>query len=200
MHIFYQHIGTVNPSATIGGVTLKLLIILSLIFLCSCQKQFEPQDINALLMSIKNYDCTMDITFYSNKNEIICLASQTYQYPNNYSLQFSDSSLSLSYSEKMLTIANNFLNLSTNYENYENLNTNPLFLSYFLNSYFNSSSENILESNLQKVSINLPNNNSYLSHATLTLQDNTPYSLTYYDKNNKPKLNILYNKFSFESS
>jgi len=151
-------------------------------------------------MSIKNYDCTMDITFYSNKNEIICLASQTYQYPNNYSLQFSDSSLSLSYSEKMLTIANNFLNLSTNYENYENLNTNPLFLSYFLNSYFNSSSENILESNLQKVSINLPNNNSYLSHATLTLQDNTPYSLTYYDKNNKPKLNILYNKFSFESS
>jgi hypothetical protein len=103
-------------------------------------------------------------------------------------------------SEKMLTLVNDFLNLSTSYENYENLNTNPLFLSYFLNSYFNSVSENILECNSEKVSINLPSNNSYLSHATLTLNNNTPYSLTYYDKNNKPKLSIIYNKFSFESS
>ncbi len=179
---------------------MKFIIIFSLIFLCSCQKQTTPQDINALLMSIKNYDCNMEISFHSNKNIITCSANQTYNYPDNYSLQFSDDALSLSYSEKMLTLANNFLNLSTGYENYENLNTNPLFLSYFLNSYFNSSSENILESNLQKVSINLPNNNSYLSHATLELQNNIPYSLTYYDKNNKPKINIIYNKFSFESS
>ena len=135
----------------------------------------------------------MEISFHSNKNIITCSANQTYNYPDNYSLQFSDDALSLSYSEKMLTLANNFLNLSTSYENYENLNTNPLFLSYFLNSYFNSSSENILESNLQKVSINLPNNNSYLSHATLELRNNIPYSLTYYDKNNKPKINIIYN-------
>lgn len=142
----------------------------------------------------------MDITFYSNKNEVTCLANQTCKYPDNYSLQFSDNGLSLSFSEKMLTLANNFLNLSTNYENYENLNTNPLFLSYFLNSYFNSSTENVLESNLQKVSINLPNNSSYITYATLELQNNLPYSLTYYDKNNKPKINIIYNEFSFESS
>jgi len=142
----------------------------------------------------------MDVTFHSNKNIITCSANQTYNYPDNYSLQFSDSNLSLSYSEKMLTLANNFLNLSTTYENYENLNANPLFLSYFLNSYFNSSSENILESNLQKVSINLPNNSSYLDYATLELKDNIPYSLTYYDKNNNPKVNIIYNKFIFESS
>ena len=179
---------------------MKILIIISLIFLCSCTKQSPPQDINTLLMSIKNYDCKMDITFYSNKNEITCLANQIYQYPNNYSLRFFDNDLSLSYSEKMLTLANDFLNLSTNYENYENLNTNPLFLSYFLNSYFNSSTENILESNLQKVSINLPQNSSYITYATLELQNNLPYSLTYYDKNNKPKINIIYNEFSFESS
>ena len=197
MHIFYQYFGTADPFPTIGGNTLKILIILSLIFLCSCQKQSEPQDINTLLLSIKNYQCTMDVTFYSNKNEINCLANQTYKYPDNYSLKFSDNGLSFSYSEKMLTLANNFLNLSTNYENYENINTNPLFLSYFLNSYFNSSSKNIIESNLQKVSINLPNNSSYITHATLELQNNLPYSLTYYDKNNKPKLNILYNEFSF---
>ena len=142
----------------------------------------------------------MNITFYSNKNEINCLANQIYNYPDNYSLQFYDNGLSLSYSEKMLTLANNFLNLSNNYENYENLNTNPLFLSYFLNSYFNSSSENIIDCSLQKVSINLPNNSSYLAYATLELKDNIPYSLTYYDKNNKPKINIIYNEFSFESS
>ena len=85
-------------------------------------------------------------------------------------------------------------------DEYENLNTNPLFLSYFLNSYFNSASENILECNLDKVSINLPSNNPYLSYATLTLTNNIPHSLTYYDENNKPKLSIIYNKFSFESS
>lgn len=179
---------------------MKFIIIFSLIFLCSCQKHSEPQDINTLLMSIKNYDCNMEISFHSNKNIITCSANQTYNYPDNYSLQFSDDALSLSYSEKMITLTNNFLNLSTSYENYENLNTNPLFLSYFLNSYFNSSSENILESNLQKVSINLPNNNSYLSYATLELQNNVPYSLTYYDKNNNAKVNIIYNEFSFESS
>jgi len=142
----------------------------------------------------------MDITFHSNKNDINCSAKQIYNYPGTYSLHFFDNNLSLTYSEKMLTLANNFLNLSESYENYENLNTNPLFLSYFLNSYFNSSTENILESNLEKVSINLPTNNPYLSYATLTLQDNTPRTLTYYDKNNNPKVNIIYNEFSFESS
>lgn len=151
-------------------------------------------------MSIKNYECSMNITFHSNKNLITCSANQIYNYPDKYLLEFSDSNLSLSYSEKMLTLSNKFLNLSESYEKYENLNTNPLFLSYFLNSYFNSSSENILESNLEKVSINLPNNNSYLSYATLTLQDKIPYSLTYYDKNNNPKVNIIYDRFIFESS
>ena len=53
---------------------------------------------------------------------------------------------------------------------------------------------------LEKVSIKLPNNNAYLSHATLLLKDNLPYSLTYFDKNNQEKINILYNKFIFESS
>ena len=115
-------------------------------------------------------------------------------------MSFSENNqLSINYSDKMMTLTNNFLNLSENYTNYENLNTNPLFLSYFLNSYFNTSPENIIESSLDKVSINLPNNNEYLSHATLTLKDNTPYSLSYYDKNNTEKINIIYSKFIFES-
>ena len=126
---------------------------------------------------------------------------EVYNYPDNYSLNFSDNqSLSISYTDKILTLSNNFLNLSESYDEYENLNTNPLFLSYFLNSYFNSTSENILECNLDRVSINLPSNDSHLSHATLILTNNIPYSLTYYNKNNKPKLSIIYNKFSFESS
>ena len=180
---------------------MKVFIIFILIFLCSCSNNSEPKDINTLLISIKNYECLMDINFHSNKNIINCSAKQIYNYPDDYSLNFTDNqNLSISYTDKMLTLANDFLNLSTSYDNYENLNTNPLFLSYFLNSYFNSSSENILESNLNKVSINLPNNNSYLSYATLELQNNIPYSLIYYGKNNKPKLSIIYNKFSFESS
>jgi outer membrane lipoprotein-sorting protein len=180
---------------------LKIIIILSFIFLCSCSTKTQPTDTNALLMSIKNYECSMNITFHSNKNLITCSAKQIYNYPDNYSLNFSDNqNLSISYSNKMLTLCNSFLNLSESYNEYENLNTNPLFLSYFLNSYFNSNSKNILECNFEKVSINLPYNNSYLFTATLILNNNIPYSLTYYDKNNKPKLSIIYNKFSFESS
>jgi hypothetical protein len=142
----------------------------------------------------------MAITFYSNKNEIVCSGKQVYTSPNNYSLLFLDNGFSLSYSEKMLTFTNEFLHLSNSYENYENLNTNPLFLSYFLNSYFNSPPENIIESNIERVSITLPNNNAYLSYATLELQNNLPYTLTYYDKNNAAKINIIYNEFSFGSS
>ena len=180
---------------------MKTLIILSFVFLCSCSNKTQSTDINTLLLSIKNYECSMDITFHSNKNLITCSAKQIYTYPDNYSLNFSDNQiLSISYTDKMLTLSNSFLNLSKSYDEYENLNTNPLFLSYFLNSYFNSASENILECNLDKVSINLPSNNPYLSYATLTLTNNIPHSLTYYDENNKPKLSIIYNKFSFESS
>lgn len=180
---------------------MKIFVLIAFIFLCSCSPKTQPQNVNALLMSIKNYECSMDITFYSNKNTISCLANQTYNFPDNYSLDFATPTpLYVSYSDKMLTLSNNFLNLSESYNEYENLNSNPLFLSYFLNSYFNSPPENILENNLDKVSIILPNNNSYLAQATLTLHDNLPYSLTYYDKNDNEKLNIIYNKFSFESS
>ena len=179
----------------------KFFIIFTITFLCSCKKVDTPQDINSLLMSIKNYDCSMDITFFSNKNTINCTANQVYNYPENYSINFlDDNKLSIDYSDKMLKLTNNFLNLSEEIPNYDNINTNPLFLSYFLNSYFNASAENIIESNLEKVSIKLPNNNAYLSHATLLLKDNLPYSLTYFDKNNQEKINILYNKFIFESS
>lgn len=180
---------------------MKFFIILSIIFLCSCSKENEPQNVNELLMSIKNYDCSMNITFHSNKNLVTCIANQTYTYPEKYSINFLDNTnFSISYSNKMLTICNNFLNLTENKNNYENINTNPLFLSYFLNSYFNSKPENIITSNFDEISIILPNNNSYLESASLKLKDNIPSSLVYYDKNKNPKINIIYTKFIFESS
>lgn len=177
----------------------QLFIIICIIFLCSCSNNTEPQNVNEILMSIKNYNCSMEITFHSNKNQITAFANQLYKYPNIYSLDFFNDHNSISYSDKMLTLSNNFLNLSTTYTEYENSNTNPLFLSYFLNSYFNSSTENIIESNFETISIKLPNNNSYLSKATLILENKLPYSLTYYDKNNNTKINIIYTKFIFES-
>ena len=46
-----------------------------------------------------------------------------------------------------------------------------------------------------KVSIILPQNNDYLYSATLYFENNLPASLTYFDKNGTPKVNIIYNEF-----
>lgn len=179
----------------------KILILFIMLILTSCCKPSSSSDINSILLSIKDYTCDMEITFFSNKNSIISNATQKYNYPDNYTINFQDSNnLSIDYSDKMLVISNTFFNSSESYPNYENINTNPLFLSYFLNSYFNSPQQNIISCDSNSVSIILPKNNAFLNKATLNVNNNIPYSLTYYDENNEPKINIIYNKFNFGSS
>ena len=46
-----------------------------------------------------------------------------------------------------------------------------------------------------KISLILPENNSYLYSATLYFENNLPASLTYFDKNGTAKVNIIYNEF-----
>lgn len=179
----------------------KTIIILSFLFiLTSCSMEKKATNVNDILLSIKNYSCSMKIESFSNKNTLIYSATQTYQYPDNYSIKFDDNDNTIiSYNNDSLSISSTKLNILKNITNYENINQNPLFLSYFLNTYFNVSPENILTSTLDEVSILLPSNNPYLYKATLKLENRTPISITYFDMNGIPKVNIIYNEFISES-
>ena len=178
-------------------------IIIFLCFICifsACSSKKQSTDINEVLMALKNYTCSMQIESFSNKNTITYNAFQTYQYPDNYLMEFNDSDNTiLSYNTGTLSISSNRLNIFKTIQNYQNINQNPLFLSYFLNVYFNTSAENILTSTIDEVSIILPTNNAYLHKATLKLENNIPTSITYFDENETPKVNIIYNEFKSES-
>ena len=177
---------------------IVFLCFLSIFTGCSIKK--PATNVNDILLSIKNYSCSMQIESFSNKNTVAYLATQTYQYPNNYLMEFNDSDNTvISYNSGSLSIGSTKLNILKNIQNYENINQNPLFLSYFLNTYFNTTPENILTSTLDEVSILLPSNNPYLYKATLKLENGTPLSITYFDTNGTPKVNIIYNEFKSES-
>ena len=175
----------------------KLFIILCLLLLSAC-KDSSPKDINEVLMNIKNYSCEMKIETFSNKNIILFNANETYKYPDIYTITFDDST-NINYSNNKLSIFNNLLKIQKEFDEYKNINQNPLFLSYYLNTYFNSPSENILKLDNSEVTIALPSNNPFLYTATLKLENNIPSSITYFDKNGTEKINIIYSKFDFES-
>jgi len=179
----------------------KIIIFLCVLFMftaCSAKKQ--TTNVSDILISIKNYSCSMQIESFSNKNTVTYNANQTYQYPDNYLMEFNDpDKTTISYNTGSLSIGSTKLNILKNIQNYQNINQNPLFLSYFLNTYFNTSQENILTSTINEVSVILPTNNPYLYTATLKLENEVPSSITYFDKNGTPKVNIIYNEFKSES-
>ncbi|MBQ7667981.1 MAG: hypothetical protein IJS47_01475 [Clostridia bacterium] len=175
---------------------MRKIIFISLLLLVSCKKNEEIKDVDTILMSIKNYTCDTRIERFSNKNVLVFNAKETYKYPDNYSICFDDDT-NISYINNILTIHNGKTGDKKEISDYQNINKNPLFLSYFLNTYFNNRSD--VSKDSSEVTIVLPDNNSYLYKATLKTNNNVPYSLTYFDKNDTPLVNIIYNKFDFES-
>ena len=106
-----------------------------------------------------------------------------------------DDNFKVSFDKNILNISSEPLGISSTSLNYPEINTNPLFLSYFINTYFNSESSKDITTEENKISLILPENNSYLYSATLYFENNLPASLTYFDKNGTTKVNIIYNEF-----
>lgn len=179
----------------------NLILFLCLLLITSCAKKETPKDINSILMSIKDYSCAMSVDVYSNKNSTTYIANQTYSYPDEYSIEFLNSdNMRIEYLDSTLNIKSTPLGLEKNIENYSNINTNPLFLSYFLNTYFSSENFDNVTLNKNEVTLILPNNNALIHHAKLTLENNLPKSLTYFDENGICKVNIIYNEFNLNRS
>ena len=175
---------------------LKFIIILLIVFLTSCTPKQEVIVPNDILLSIKNYTCKMNITYFSNKNTTEYAALQTYNSTGTYSMEFlDDDNFKVSFDKNILNISSEPLGISSMSLSYPEINTNPLFLSYFINTYFNSESSKDITTEENKISLVLPQNNSYLYSATLYFENNLPASLTYFDKNGTAKVNIIYNEF-----
>ena len=175
---------------------IKFIIILLIVFLTSCAPKQEVIAPNDILLSIKNYTCKMNITYFSNKNTTEYTALQAYNSVGTYSMEFlDDDNFKVSFDKNILNISSEPLGISSTSLNYPEINTNPLFLSYFINTYFNSELSKDITTEENKISLILPENNSYLYSATLYFENNLPASLTYFDKNGTAKVNIIYNEF-----
>lgn len=175
----------------------KSLIILSiLLLLTACTNNTSNKTPHEILLSIKNYSCKMQISYLSNKNINEYTALQTYSASGKYSMEFQDSEkLKISYENSILNISSALFKNNIEFTEYENSNKNPLFLSYFINTYFNSENPDSIKQNNDSIELTLPNYNEYLYSAKLTFKNNLPYNLTYFDKNGNIKVNIIYNEF-----
>lgn len=175
---------------------IKFIILFFVLLLTSCSLKSTPMSPNDILLSIKDYTCKMTITYFSNKNTTNYTASQTYSSDGLYSIEFLDTeNLKILYDKDVLNISSFPMNISSITEPYPEINENPLFLSYFINTYFNSENHKNITVEENKISIVLPQNNNYLHSATLYFENNQPSSLTYFDKNGITKVNIIYNEF-----
>lgn len=175
----------------------KLFILLLIFILTACTKEISQKNPHEILLAMKNYSCTMEISFFSNKNTNKYIANQTYSSIGKYSMEFlDDENLKINYENSILNIHSKSLNASNEIINYEEINKNPLFLSYFINIYFNTEEKENIKTSTDSINITLPNSNEYLYSANLIFKNNKPHTLTYYDKNGNEKVNILYSEFT----
>lgn len=175
----------------------KLPIIFLICILTACSKNVVQKSPNELLLAIKNYSCNMEISYFSNKNVTEYTANQSYYSNGKYSMEFLDKeNLKINYENSILNITSGLTTIPIEFINYQELNKNPLFLSYFINIYFNTEEQSNITIDDSSIHIILPNNNEYLHSAKLLFKDNKPYTLTYFDANGNVKVNIIYNEFT----
>lgn len=178
----------------------KILIFFIIISLTSCSKNILPKSPNELLLEIKDYSCKMQISFYSNKNTNEYIATQSYLSTGTYSMEFlSGENLKIDYKNSILNISSELAKTPLTFTEYEELNKNPLFLSYFINTYFNSESTDDIKISNDCVELVLPKNSQYLHSAKLYFKNNIPYELSYFDEHGNIKVNIIYNEFTLNA-
>ena len=175
----------------------KIITILLILILSACSNNPTQKTPDEILLSIKDYSCKMQILSTSNKNVTNYLASQSYSSAGQYSMEFLDKeNLKIDYENSILRITSSLFENNFEIQNYKELNQNPLFLSYFIHTYFNLEESSLIEKNDNSIHITLPNYNNYMHSAKLTFNNNLPYTLTYFDENGNERVNIIYNEFT----
>ena len=176
----------------------KILLIFFILTLTACSKKTTIKTPNEILLSIKDYSCEIQISYFSNKNTTTYIAKQNYSSLGKYEMEFIDKeNLKITYDNSTLNISSSPLSSSIGINNFKELNQNPLFLSYFINTYFNLENQNNVKISENSISITMPNYNQYIHSAKLTFKNNLPHTLSYFDVNGNEKVNIIYNEFTF---
>ena len=65
---------------------IKFIIIFMIFLLTSCSPKTSTISPNDILLSIKDYTCKMNITYFSNKNTTEYTATQAYSSDGIYSM------------------------------------------------------------------------------------------------------------------
>ena len=165
------------------------------------------EEIEEYILNISSYQAKMEITIESNKNTNKYLLEQTYQ-KNKQSKQTilepsNIEGVEIIYESGKLTINNSKLNMSTIYENYQNIVENYLWLDSFIEDYKqekNSNNTNIKEDNENVImeTKTRNENNRYIYYKQLLIDKKTgkPTKLLVQDINKKNLIYILYNEIT----
>lgn len=186
----------------------KLMLIVMCGLMCAgCGKKTLNEiqsDIVNKYYELNAYEAIMDVRVYSNKNIREYQMKQVYSSPNTYSSEVLKpveiKGVKSTFDGKTLTVMNPNIPDEKIFENYNVPAENPMFLSYFLNRYYNKDSRTVEgNNNFTIMKAQMINNDMSINRGELTIDNKTklPIKLEYYDVNGKLKFDIIYNEFKF---
>jgi len=188
----------------------KIMLALMCCLMCiGCGKKTLNEiqsDIVNKYLELNAYETIMDVRVYSNKNTREYQMKQTYSSPNIYSSEVLKpveiKGVKSIFDGEILTVLNPNIPDEKIFENYNVPAENPLFLSCFLNRYFNKDNRSVEgNNNFTIMKGQMINNDMAINKGELTIDNKTklPIKLEYYDVNGNLKIDIIYNEFKFNS-
>jgi outer membrane lipoprotein-sorting protein len=160
------------------------------------------EDIQGYILNLEEYEATMEITVYSNKNENSYKLKQTYKKDTVASQEVLEpqslQGLVITYNNDGLKIENTNLNLTKIYKDYPYIAQNYLWLSDFIEEYKNNEKSKVNEDDNQVI-MQTQNNTSGIKQ-TLYIDKNTakPLKLIIEDKNKKKLAYIVYSEITIK--
>lgn len=195
-------------------ISLFFLIILIIIFLIifisknmtkklKNGNNMDSQEIVDFILNINSYTAKIEVEVNSNKNTNKYILSQEYNTENGCVQEVIEPSniagVKITKKDNNLTIENTNLNLSTIYENYQELENNSLDLVTFIEKYKNNSDSFYKEENGEIIMQTTENNNKYTQNKILYINKENiiPTKLIIKDNNQKTTIFIKYNEIEF---
>ena len=165
------------------------------------------EDIKENILNISSYEATIEVTVNSNKNTNKYILKQNSVMPDVFTQEVIEpeniKKLKTIYDGKSLKIENTKLNLSKIYEEYEQIASNTLFLSTFIQNYKNDNQAELYTENDEIIlECKVQNDNKYQVKQKLYISKNSgmPTKMEIKDINKNTLVYILYNEIKINST
>lgn len=190
-------------------ITSVSCLMILIFFLCfyykknntgnNINRKSENKIVKYILDNLDKYDAEIEVTVYSNKNENKYKINQNCSKVKSYQkilepLELKDVYISLE--NDKLIVGNTKLNLEKNFEKYNNILNNSLFLNVFIKEYKSNNSKYYEENGNVVMEVNLDkNSNTYAKVKKLYINKKTkkPEKLEILDNAKNKKVCIIYN-------